>query len=500
MKKIIYSILLLLFFSCNSFLDQVPTSQLTYENAYKTEKDIESLCNGLHSCLRETFGNVNARLYRERAFTFDWVSDIWAHTVTNELNEEFTPADQTLSWYYEYKVIAQANLLMELVDKSDLPQDRKNHYMGQACFARGFTTFYIAQMWGNAPYPKGTEDIQGHPLIPGQELVGYAIDDFKQAAALLPVASDLTDSKGNAITTKQYASKGSAWAMLARACAWMAGVYKQTELLTAGIAAADSVINSPDYGLEATIKDVSESGLHRNSRESIFEIAFTDLPNQINNKGSDIAWCAQKYPIEPKTTTRTKRTLLRLSNTKAFELYPAPDDRREEWFEDIENLALLAPTINQNSAYIKKFRHPLTIESGSQIGKIRAYDNNFVIIRLADIYLLRAEMKAKINDRAGAIADLNVIRGRANATLYSAGEDLTKAIALEREKELFMEGLSTLYLDKMRNGTTNELPGNFAKLTPEDIADGALYLPINTEYLKDNTVGRQNTYWARHGF
>ena len=48
---------------------------------------------------------------------------------------------------------------------------------------------------------------------------------------------------------------------------------------------------------------------------------------------------------------------------------------------------------------------------------------------------------------AGAIEDLNTIRRRANAKLYSSSEyggDLRYAIFKEREKELLMEGVPVL--------------------------------------------------------
>lgn len=49
-------------------------------------------------------------------------------------------------------------------------------------------------------------------------------------------------------------------------------------------------------------------------------------------------------------------------------------------------------------------------------------------------------MRAKSGDIPGAIADLNVIRKRAGAKEYTPDENLEEAIALERDKELFLEG------------------------------------------------------------
>ena len=59
-------------------------------------------------------------------------------------------------------------------------------------------------------------------------------------------------------------------------------------------------------------------------------------------------------------------------------------------------------------------------------------------------------MRAKSGDTPGAIADLNVIRKRAGAKEYTPDENLEEAIALEREKELFLEGICTRYFDIVR--------------------------------------------------
>ncbi|MFR7808873.1 MAG: RagB/SusD family nutrient uptake outer membrane protein [Butyricimonas faecihominis] len=80
----------------------------------------------------------------------------------------------------------------------------------------------------------------------------------------------------------------------------------------------------------------------------------------------------------------------------------------------------------------------ITNVGGSGDGTLKAYEDNEILIRLADIILLRAEVKVKTGDTQGAINDLNTIRARAGAPLYSASEgDLQEAIAKERDKNCF---------------------------------------------------------------
>ena len=106
-----------------------------------------------------------------------------------------------------------------------------------------------------------------------------------------------------------------------------------------------------------------------------------------------------------------------------------------------------------------------------------------------------------MGDTPGAIADLNAIRDRAGAPLYSSAEgDLQEAIAKERDKELFLE-TGIRYYDIIRNGTFREkLRGKYKTLTEQDVADGGYYLPVGSGAFTNNTLMRQTLYWKRNGY
>lgn len=79
---------------------------------------------------------------------------------------------------------------------------------------------------------------------------------------------------------------------------------------------------------------------------------------------------------------------------------------------------------------------------------------DWYIMRLAETYLLRAEAKMGKGDLAGAAADINVIRNRAQATPVTAGDVNIDLVLDERARELYQEEfrLSTL----MRLGKLHE--------------------------------------------
>jgi len=67
-------------------------------------------------------------------------------------------------------------------------------------------------------------------------------------------------------------------------------------------------------------------------------------------------------------------------------------------------------------------------------------DGNVSIIRLAEMYLTRAESRFRMGDIAGATEDLNTIRQRAGLASLTESELTLEAILQERAIELAFEG------------------------------------------------------------
>ena len=136
--------------------------------------------------------------------------------------------------------------------------------------------------------------------------------------------------------------------------------------------------------------------------------------------------------------------------------------------------------------------------------KLVAMKSNYAYWRLADIYLLRAECYVKVGEESLAKKDLNEIRSynRAKAYPNSSGDEkgLKYAIFHERERELLMEGHR--FYDVVRNGmeyiNTYLEPTAFKTMTIADVKSGAIFYPIHDSAFKNNSLLRQNTYWAQY--
>lgn len=499
MKKLLILILtVMLGGACSDFLDRKPENAVTFNNYFQDENEVQTAVESMHRVFRECFGSVSARLYRHRALPFDYLADNWEKLTYNNFHDTYEPYSPVLYWENEYRVIAMANMIKDNIHRADLTQERHDFYLGQSYFVLAYTYFKLIQYWGDVMWIEQMEDLDRKPrtswLIVWDRLIEYA----ELATQLLPSDKQRKDADGNIIIDKQIPSSGSAWALLAYAYGWRAQLNNQPELLAKAIAACDSVIYSGDYKLAGDIPEVTKTVLYGDSEEAIYEINFSKRPGEENVNGDCIASMCQVYPIEWKSTPATIRYDMAKKFTTVFTMYPEEEDPRREWFYDLKKTSELPYSQTQGYAYPYKFQYPLRYESGIMINRVRAYENNECLMRLAAMYLLSAEYKAKSGDYAGAIADLNVIKRRAGTKDYSgSNENLRREISNERERELFCEG--DRFLDLVREGFVEDLPG-FKNVTQQDIENGRLFIPLSRTAFENNVNMTQYPYWESQGY
>lgn len=484
---------------CDGLLSQEPETMVSDVNFRRTEDDVAAMTAQLHARLRNCFRRVEARAYRDRGLPFDFKGYLWANISRNELEKSWTLTSSVLDWRNEYGVIAVANQIIDNIHRAGLPADRRDYYLGQAYVVRAWMYFYILRTWGDAPLVLKSFDKEAHGRAPWREIAGKVMSDLREAAVMLPPAGELKDKGGAKVMSKQVASRGTAWALLVHVCAWTAALNDEPELRREALRAADEVIGGGEYALVGSPAEVCSTVLQGNSQEGIFELDFYDIEGEENLAGSTLALFCETWPVVPIYTSATPRMNLRLSFEAVDRLYPdAGDLRRKEYFYELDSTRDFPEAVNQNSAYIWKFRRLKFHESGWLAGLPRILDQNEILVRLPDILLLRAELRELEGDIAGAIADLNTVRKRAGARPYSPAEgSLKRAIFMERLRELFCEGIQTYFFDALRTGYYKEvLDGRFRTVADRD----ALYLPVGVNAFYFNPVMRQNAYWARNGF
>jgi starch-binding outer membrane protein, SusD/RagB family len=127
-------------------------------------------------------------------------------------------------------------------------------------------------------------------------------------------------------------------------------------------------------------------------------------------------------------------------------------------------------------------------------GSVQAQENSNVI-RLAELYLIRAEARARLDKLSLAIDDLDGIRERAGLTLIKvtnpgiSKEDFVKAIEKERQLELFTERAHRWFDLKRTDRAGSILGSQKANWSPAD----ELYPIPQSELSKNKNLGDQNS-------
>jgi hypothetical protein len=130
----------------------------------------------------------------------------------------------------------------------------------------------------------------------------------------------------------------------------------------------------------------------------------------------------------------------------------------------------------------------ITKYPGTKYPEDRVPDNDLIIYRLADIFLLKAEAYAALNNTVEAIKNLDKVRVRTGNGPYTGPADkasVEKEILNERGRELFFENKRWFDLVRFHYGGTinvyTYVPNLVGKTTP-------LFWPINTTVLANNKL------------
>lgn len=501
MRKLFYFVLWLGLFGCDDFCDNYltkePTSEVASGNYWKTETDVENAVRQVYAQYAQTFGSPTIRLYRNRGLPFDYLSSSWLNVSKNYLQLKWGKNAPQISWSEEYNVISEANKVLHYIDRAEMPRERRDNYVAQLKTMRAIVHLYIATTWGDCPYEKDYFDIGPVARMSQENVFDNCIADLEESVPFLFPASGIKNADGSLNRSKQIPSRGTALAFLAETYARKGVKNNDPAFFHRAITAADSVINSGDYNLVSTVKDVCETVLKGNSCEGIYEIDFYDIDGETNNHNASMFAPTVQYPVVPNSTPATNRSGARLSYGKAKEMFSPLDDWWENAFYKPEEMKLLPENQTRGAVYIYKHRNILIFQDGSQKGRIRALDENEIILRLPDMYLLAAEMYARLGNAPKAKEYLNVIRRRANGPDYSEPEgDLMRAIFKTWVKERFMEGFDFEYYLRMRFGYIHELPGDFGTVTDPE----SWYLPVGVNAFNRNPLMKQNTYWITKGY
>ncbi|MFD2938454.1 RagB/SusD family nutrient uptake outer membrane protein [Flavobacterium notoginsengisoli] len=445
----VFSFFILGLTSCDSALEvDLPSNQLSSETVYSSDATTDAAVNGIYNSMVTGFyynqihsvlGQTSDELILRSGLTNPYTS--------NELVE--TDGSMSSMWTELYKTIYNANNVIEGITKSTtLTPAKTKRWIAEAKFLRAYCFFYLTNIWGEVPLVL-TTDIDISALLPqsSQEVI-YAqiLKDLTEASQDLPANYDNYDNE------RIRATKGASEALLARVNLYLGRWNEAANHATA-------VINETGtYGMITDLSATNSPFISDNS-EAILQIPYFNV--NYTYEGSSVF-----------VNANTATFLLRNGNS----LFEADDARKINWTRNVTStqgsLAGVAPT---------KYKNRFT---DSPIERS-------TVLRLAELYLIRAEARVKSNNITGAQQDINTIRNRAlldNTTLTDSNQ-LLELIALERQRELFAEN-GHRWLDLKRTGKINE---TLSVLTGKIwTATDALY-PIPETAIRSNPFLKQNS-------
>ncbi|CAN5648259.1 RagB/SusD family nutrient uptake outer membrane protein [soil metagenome] len=396
----------------DSPLDTNPTASIDAETALTTPRGIELGVTGAYRSLQDS------NLYSRVLLVYpDLYADNLDFTGTFQTDREVSlravsPSNSAFlgTWGAAYAGINRANnVLAAIPNVSALSQAQAQRFRGEALFIRSLHYFNLLRYFGGVPIV--TEPSQGVgeesqvPRSSADEVYDLIIGDLEEAATLLPtgrVPGQATQGAANALLARVYLERGGP-------ANWEGARDRAT-----------SVIQSGSYELVQNYRTIFTT---KNSSESIFELQYS-----INNTNALAFWffpqaLGGRYGFAP--------------SANLFNAYPAGDTRRDA-------------SIGMSG----------TSRYGDKYFRISTEDDNVIVLRLAEMYLIRAEANARLNaDPALVRADINVVRNRAGLSdlpgSITSQQALLDAILQERRLEFAMEGLR--FFDLRRMGEAQEV-------------------------------------------
>jgi len=478
MKNRINNLVLILAFiiglvSCD-VLDQVPESDLDDKKFWKTQEDAQSALVGVYNSLQGIVRNSAFSDFIDLRADDIVIPAEYGWSINNDESirkNEISPTDRVTSvWTSLYIAIGRANNVISHVKEMDITNEvEKNRILGEAYFLRALFYFYLVRDWGDSPIV--TEPylkIDESALVsrnPEEEVYSLIISDLQEAVKLLPEPSSI--AKTQHITATKYAAKS----LLCNI--YLERAYKPygaSSDFTAAAQEASEIIQSNKYQLVEGA-DYEKIFSLKYSSESIFEVDFDYTINATNSLVN---------AFFPRAFTKQKAYGgggLRIPSKKITEEYEEGDLRVSANFQVVPEGGGFFDEEFQNMPYANKYPGTIVKE-----GVQRQSDSNFIIYRLSDILLMRAEAIVKSNGSlTDAISLLNQVRNRAGLpnTAATTADALFKAIQKERLYELCYEGKR--WYDLVRTGLLLEMRPEFQNMNPTRI-----YYPIPQDEIDRN--------------
>lgn len=446
MKPIIITFIIALC-SCKKLVEvDLPSDRITRATVFENDATAIAALNGMYTQLIRTGSQTTSggtTIYTGLS------SDELYNSTSSASTDEFTqnsisPANTLLRsnlWTPAYNIIYQANSIIEgSANSTSLTPSIKQQLEGEAKFIRAFVYFYLVNTYGDVPLVLSTDYTvtATQPRAATADVYAQIVTDLETSKSLL---SDTYQGAGRARVNK--------WA----AASLLARVYLYQQKWDKAETESSAVINAGLYSLNTNLANVFLMG----SNETIWQIM--PVSTTFNTpEGNTFIPSGTATPTYPLTNV--------LVNA-----FAANDQRKANWIKSV--------VVTGNTYY---YPYKYKVKTATTLTEY------YVALRLAELYLIRAEARAQLNKIALALSDLNTIHTRAGLPSLTAPDvaTLLSLIEKERQLELFCEW-GHRWFDLKRTGRADAILGN----KPGWQSTDALY-PIPFTEIQRNPALTQN--------
>ena len=520
-KQIINRILLVVFItgvsSCNDWFDLRPMSDTILEDFWSDENDVRSMVGACYRAMNEggfvdrlmVWGEVRSdNVKKGRAYNDERATD-----VTRILDLTLNSTNPYTTWSFYYQVINYCNMVMHyapaVLDRDpNFTEAQLRSYIAEVKGIRALCYFILVRTFRDIPFSTEPyiDDSQEY-LIPQSdpdEVIQYLINDLKA------VEDDATFEFLDLASDRGRITRKAIWAMIADMSLWL-GKYddcitycdKVLRLLTTEMRHRLEIDKSPtEYYYHIFIEG--------NSTETLFELLFEPSLVTGNTTVHDMYSIGEYRGIVQSYVgfDAMREKVATFDFVTQIPLFREADLRSKDFY--------VQPGITATYPIVKYIGQRFT--QTDRVTLSSYYSRPFrtwIFYRLPDIYLMKAEALVESGgDLSEALRCVSVSYDRANPDLSEnslaerSREDMRELVFDERQREFLFEGKR--YFDLLRrvkreNSIANiqsylirkyESDGLNVNTVRGKISDiDALYMPINEDELKVNTLLKQNPYY-----
>ncbi|WP_200974995.1 RagB/SusD family nutrient uptake outer membrane protein [Echinicola sp. 20G] len=435
--KPLLAIALLFTFSCaEDYLDTVPTDAVSSESVFTTTNNAMIALNGIHRSMLLRYdsqgqaGEGAVMIMRDvmaEDLVMTTTGNGWYVSICRWLNHiSENSGDVRFVWRFYYKIIGNANLIIENIDAAEGSQTEKDEIKGQALAYRAWAHFNLVQMFAERYDFNGSNSQMGVPIV------------------LAPITEGAARNTVEEVYTQIHTDLDDAIALLDDINGRNAKSHLDVNVVS-GIKAR-VLATQGRFAEAATFANTAREGYSLMSEDDLYA-GFNNVENEEWIWGSHQVDDQQTYfasyfaYLSLNFSSTNIRNNPKAINSTLYGMISDSDYRKGLWDPNASDPALRDPFIDEMtlSSFAKidyMNRKFLAQGNASSVGDVP-------YMRASEMYLLEAEALARSGSDAAA-ADLLFEFMQARDPEYTrssnTGSALIEEIMIQRRIELWGEG------------------------------------------------------------